>query len=409
MIHLKRLIEETSESSSSAKSAIIPREEEKSFVDAFSDPLCNLNLKETSEFVKALPMAATNAKSSSNNSRERRMEVPSTPGRPLFSFATPGSLLRKSVPSKWDDAEKWVISSPCHEQHFPPPHAAAESSEPAKVSKQLKHNGVPTEAVLKDKFTDNLYPPCNNFRFSDPTREGFLFGHSYSESVEGASAEVVSRVHHRDVGTEITPLGSLAATRCHTPIKISSPARHNTPYDMSGPLVACTTALDIAELKDCHFAKLRLSAQYGSLVPSWSSREEEEEVSKSLRHSETGRGRKSFAESRARIWEEEERTKSCERYQREEARVQAWVNLQHAKAEERSRKLEVKIQNMRSNLEEKLMKRMTMVQRRAEEMREAAQLQHSQEILRASEHAQKMRSQCYSRTSCGCFPCSNHI
>jgi len=83
---------------------------------------------------------------------------------------------------------------------------------------------------------------------------------------------------------------------------------------MSGSLIASNTAFDISELKNCHFAKLQLSAQYDSMVSEWSSREEEEaEVSKSLRHSDGG-GKKSFAETRASPWEDEQRTKICIRW-----------------------------------------------------------------------------------------------
>ncbi|XP_010937253.1 uncharacterized protein [Elaeis guineensis] len=429
------------------------------FADTFSDPLCKLNLKETSEFVKAFPVTTKSSSDcrgflevSAQRKREgmssvgqRRLETPSTPGRPVFSFS-PGYLSRKSIPSKWDDAEKWLINSSRHES----PAHGFKPSEPSRVSRQndvfhqkgdafyekprlseektltapvpsfygtvmpldpnAAFHGASSDVLLKDKFTDNVEPILPNFRYSEPTKESFLF----CETMKDAATEVASEVRRRDVGTEMTPLGSSTTSRCHTPIKSYSPARHNTPANTSGSLVPCNTSIDISELKDCHFAKLELSAQYDSMVATWSSREEEEEeVSKSLRHSEISGGRQSIAESRASTWEEEEKNKSCIRYQREEAKIQAWVSLQSAKAEAESRKLEVKIQKMRSTLEEKLMKRMGIVHRRAEEWRAAAQLQHSQQLQKASEQAKKMKSQPSShfsgRTSCGCFPCNNSL
>jgi hypothetical protein len=61
------------------------------------------------------------------------------------------------------------------------------------------------------------------------------------------------------------------------------------------------------------FAKLKLCNEFDVVAPNWNWKEEEEEdVSKSLRHFEMSR--KSFAESRACAWEEEERSKSCMRY-----------------------------------------------------------------------------------------------
>ncbi|KAG6525360.1 hypothetical protein ZIOFF_015316 [Zingiber officinale] len=425
------------------------------FADTLPDPLCKINLKETSEFVKALPVPSRFSvdsrsvllKSTSQRSKEglnlmgqRGVESPSTPYRAAISFS-PGHPYRKNVPSKWDDAEKWLISSSCHESPahltklrqsgvFPqkggsfeekkaPSSTVPSFDEPfMRVDPNLSSNKASTDVLLKDKFTDNVeQQPHSYFRYSEPSKEGFFFGSSYFVCKNDDTTAELMEPQRRDAGTEMTPLGSSMPTRCHTPIKSSSPARHNTPADRSGPLVPCSTSIAISELKDCHFAKLELGAQYHSVVSNWSSREEEEkEVSKSLRHLEITDGSKNIGAARAYAWEEDERKKSCIRYQREEARIQAWLNLQNAKAEAQSRKLEameiVKIQKMRSSLEEKLMKRMAIVHRKAEECRAAAQQQHLQQ-LRASEQTQKMKSQRNSHLSidkkCGCFPCKGQV
>ncbi|KAL5583367.1 hypothetical protein UlMin_015809 [Ulmus minor] len=433
------------------------------FVETFPDPLCKLNLKETSEFVKSFPMPNNGGESNLrrregvNLVAQRRVEAPSTPGRPVFTFSS-GNFPRKNFPSKWDDAEKWLISSSCHDS---PAHPIkpSESVKMAKQSDSFKHqmevfadksrvteekvskvvssfhcspsldhhnsvrsfNGVSvsTDVFLKDKFTDDVGPVFPNFRASEPTKEGFLFKNSVYETMIDAGTEMVQ---HKDVGTEMTPLGSSTTSRCHTPFKSSSPARHNTPANRSGPLGlghsnSTSSIIDIAQFQECHLAKLSLGSHYDSVTCNWSSREEEEEeISKSLRHFETGIGcQKNTPDVRAATaaWEDEEKTKCCLRYQREEAKIQAWLNLQNAKAEAQSRKLEVKIQKMRSNLEEKLMKRMAVVHRKAEEWRATAREQHSEQILKASEHAKKMmnkhhNSHISSQTSCGCFPCNNH-
>ncbi|XP_023889616.1 uncharacterized protein LOC112001670 [Quercus suber] len=447
------------------------------FVDTFPDPLCKLNLKETSDFVKSFPMAnnvtegrgflevSAQRKRDGVNSvtSQRRLEAPSTPGRPVFSFSTVGNHSRKSFPSKWDDAEKWLMSSSCHDS---PAHNNIKPSDSSKLIKQYcdnfkqqvdifaeksrvteekvskvvssfqgsaaasldQHNSftalngtsTSTDVLLKDKFTDDIEAILPNFRYSEPTKEGFLFKNSAGATMKDACTDVVHEVHHRDIGTEMTPLGSSTTSRCPTPFKSSSPARHNTPANRSGPLTlensssSTNSTIDISQLQECHLAKLQLGNQYDSVTSNWSSREEEEEqVSKSLRHFEEDNGcRKSVSDSRAAAWEEEEKTKCCLRYQREEAKIQAWVNLQNAKAEAQSRKLEVKIQRMKSNLEEKLMKRMAIVHRKAEEWRAAAQQQHSEQIEKASEQARKIISRHNSyfsgHSSCGCFPCNNH-
>ncbi|KAK9099630.1 hypothetical protein Syun_026675 [Stephania yunnanensis] len=413
------------------------------FGDTFQDPLCKLNLKETSEFVKSFPMQTQmnsllgtstvqgrkegmNSSSSSSSSSstsmavQRRLEAPPTPGRPVFCFSGSNNVPpRKSFPSKWDDAEKWLISSSSSSCHDSPAHVIKPTDQTStiarhsdvflqkgescaektrlveeKVSKAVRNFHGPvvhldppnssfssTEVTLKDKFTDNVEPVFPNFRYSEPAKEGFLFRNSACETMKDAATEVVPEVRHRDIES------------------------------------SNNTAINISELQECHLAKLELVTQFDSVVSNWSSREEEEEeVSKSLRHCETDIEcrKKITLDSRGSVWEEEERTKFCIRYQREEAKIQAWVNLQSAKAEAESRKLEVKIQKMRSNLEEKLMKRMAVVQRKAEEWRASAQQQHSLQNQRAAEQAQKMKNQqrhkaCLSdHTSCSCFPCNNH-
>ncbi|KAJ8756162.1 hypothetical protein K2173_024709 [Erythroxylum novogranatense] len=441
------------------------------FADTFQDPLCKLNLKESSEFVKSFPLPSNSIecrgflevstqrrREGVNSVTHRRFEAPPTPGRPVFSFSN-GNLPRRSFPSKWDDAEKWLISSSCHDS----PAHTIKTSESSKIHRQcesfkpqievfaeksrvteekisksissfrgsltLDHhhygssafNGATVSAdVLKDKFTDEVESVLPNLGYSEPSRQGFFFRNSANTTMRDAGTEVIHEVKLKDVGTDMTPLGSSTTSRCHTPFKISSPARHNTPTNMSGPLASvnynstCNT-IDISKLQDCHLAKLQIGSQYDSLTSNWSSREEEEEdISKSLRHFETGiASRKSISDSRAAAWEDEEKTKYCLRYQREEAKIQAWVNLQSAQAEAESRKLEVKIEKMRSNLEEKLMKRMAIVHRKAEEWRAAARVQHTEQIQKATEHAKRMISQhnlqLSSHSSCGCFPCrSNH-
>ncbi|XP_076915303.1 uncharacterized protein LOC143574604 [Bidens hawaiensis] len=231
---------------------------------------------------------------------------------------------------------------------------------------------------IVDKFSNEVLK-------LEPVSESFLFKETSIKS--------------RDIGTEMTAVGSSTTSRCPTPFKNLSPPRHNTPATRSGPL-AVMESLDI---KECHLAKLKKPDH----VLNWTSREEEEEdISKSLRHFEIGNEcRKSI--SGASNWEEEEKNNCCLRYQREEAKIQAWVDLQVANAEAQSRKLEVKIQKMRSKLEEKLMRKMTIVHRKADELRAAAQLEHTDKIQKVNEEAKKIVNlQCCGH-KCGCFPCNN--
>lgn len=172
-----------------------------------------------------------------------------------------------------------------------------------------------------DKFADDAELVFPNVRYSEPLKEAFLFQNTNDGTMKDKGTEVIREVKHRDFGTEMTPLASSTTSRCHTPFNSSSPARHNTPADRSGPLTALeqskntkgTPSVDISQLQECHFSKLQSGGQYDSVTTNWSSREEEEEeISKSLRHFETGSEcQKSVLESKGVGWEEEEKTKCC--------------------------------------------------------------------------------------------------
>lgn len=168
--------------------------------------------------------------------------------------------------------------------------------------------------VNADKFSDSVEPILPSFGTSKPTKEGFVLKNMTCETMKDACTEIVNEVQRKDVGTEMTPLGSSTTSRCHTPIKSSSPARHNTPASRSGSLPSGHSKSSNSTIDIAHFAKLQLGTSYDSVTSNWSSRkEEEEEISKSLRHSETGNGfQKNSPDSRAAAWEEEEK-KCCQR------------------------------------------------------------------------------------------------
>ena len=145
-----------------------------------------------------------------------------------------------------------------------------------------------------DKFADKV-EPASKYRSQE---HGSGHGHGKNERIppmKDAATEVRAEVQHRDMGTETTPLASSRTSRCHTPVKNASPVRHNTPSSHSG--LVNGSGIDMGELEKCHFAKLELQGlssgiQYTSVdksISNWSSREEEEEeVSKSLRHFDIG-------------------------------------------------------------------------------------------------------------------------
>lgn len=158
------------------KVGLFGRSKENPFEDSFPDPLCKLNLKETSEFVKSFP-TMTNGGSAhrrreqegSNSVTNRRLETPSTPGRPVFCFTSVGNLARKSFPSKWDDAEKWLISTSCHDSpaHTTTTTVKVSSSETSKTNRQcdnFKKQQVEDfsekSRVTEERVSNKAVPSC---------------------------------------------------------------------------------------------------------------------------------------------------------------------------------------------------------------------------------------------------------
>ncbi|KAI3729025.1 hypothetical protein L6452_17671 [Arctium lappa] len=90
----------------------------------------------------------------------------------------------------------------------------------ALLLKELKHQVF---NLIVDKFT-------NEVECLEPLSEGFVFR---DPSMVDVGTGVVDEVKSRDIGTEMTPLGSSTTSRCPTIFKSLSP--HNTPASRSAP------------------------------------------------------------------------------------------------------------------------------------------------------------------------------
>ncbi|KAK4383440.1 hypothetical protein Sango_2775700 [Sesamum angolense] len=96
---------------------------------------------------------------------------------------------------------------------------------------------------------------------------------------------------------------------------------------------------------------------------------------------------------RSASWEvSAETSKSISKIQREEAKITAWENLQKAKAEAAIRKLEMKLEKKRSSSMDKIMNKLRSAQKKAQEMRSSVlNNQAANQISRPSEKALSFR------------------
>ncbi|MQM12582.1 hypothetical protein Taro_045501 [Colocasia esculenta] len=112
--------------------------------------------------------------------------------------------------------------------------------------------------------------------------------------------------------------------------------------------------------------------------------------------------KKKAMESRASSWEVTETGKCVSK--REEAKITAWENLQKAKAEAEIRKLEMKLEKMRSSSMDKIFNKLRSAQRKAQEKRDAVASSKADQVARTAKKVPSCRKAQIGSLS-GCFTC----
>ncbi|XP_029124248.1 uncharacterized protein [Elaeis guineensis] len=107
----------------------------------------------------------------------------------------------------------------------------------------------------------------------------------------------------------------------------------------------------------------------------------------------------------AKSWEVADTGKSISKYKREEAKITAWENLQKAKAEAAIRKLEMKLEKKRSSSMEKILNKLRSAQRKAQEMRSAATASQASHIVRPTKRVSYFPKTGQISSLSGCFTC----
>lgn len=287
------------------------------------------------------------------------------------------SSLGKPAPSKWDDAQKWLVNLSRGEKI------------PAKAS--------PRNSNADDRRLIAPVPKRDYEEEYDEARYGADLapypasngGDKYvvetknvecdDQSVWGRNEAVVRAISLRDMGTEMTPIASKEPSRAATPIRTISPASSAT----SSPVAH------------------RTGRNTGS-SPTWREADEPGRASGSTGHvSREGRETddvkvkpaeiKNPLEARAAAWEEAERAKYMARYKREDVRIQAWENHQKTKAELEIRKVEAKVEQLKSRAEQKCKSRIAATRRVGEEKRAAAKAKLDSKAMKTSERADYIR------------------
>ncbi|GJM86959.1 hypothetical protein PR202_ga02864 [Eleusine coracana subsp. coracana] len=344
-------------------------------------------------------------------------------------FVLPFNNGRK-LPSKWEDAEKWIMS-PVSCDGFgrmsaPAPH----HRRPKSKSGPLGHpSGIPGayaavsplvpcfDGVLAaanfaahSPFSAGVLVPehGHNRDFSSGRGKGTDDGssrsysaekdpyilrsasiHAWTETLMEASAfaniqeeaaqddklqgqrEVISAISSpvikKDVATQMSPDDSISS---------SPKARHSCSSLPSGHLIKESNShMSKPEIRD-----VQVDDQI--TVTRWSKRHVTRGSDK--RSTNIIEWRKKTVETRAPSFDEKETERCISKCKREEAKITAWENLQKAKAEAAIRKLEMKLEKKRSSSMDKILGKLRSAQKKAQDMRSAVSTTEDQCGVRRS-------------------------
>ncbi|CAJ2677641.1 uncharacterized protein LOC123914323 isoform X2 [Trifolium pratense] len=324
------------------------------------------------------------------------------------------SLLRP-IPSKWNDAEKWIMNR----QHI----------QPRKNSVHGQANRLPTSmarVVPESGQANGKTPVLESFPQSKDLKEVDDVDLSCTTSIDDQTAiPGIRSVAMRDMGTEMTPVPSQEPSQTATPVGSATPIRSpissmpSTPR-RGGP---APTPLGYTTDEDRQFRnenskkqlseeemKIKTRREIAALgmqlgktsIAAWASKDDQGNTKSSVRDKDTQEQERIEFEKRAALWEEAEKSKHTARFKREEIKIQAWESQQKAKLEAEMRRTEAKVEQMRAQTHAKMVKKIAMARQRSEEKRAEAEARKNREAEKTAAQAEYIRQT-------GKLPYSNYI
>ncbi|XP_020236648.1 uncharacterized protein LOC109816166 [Cajanus cajan] len=331
----------------------------------------------------------------------------------------------RTMPSKWDEAERWICS---------PVSAYAESrSSHAQLQRRPKSISGPIVPPGVAAFYSNYSPVV-------PLRQGLVVRNLVvgSPFSTGVLAPVAVSVHHYDAH-DATVFGyennevllssmSTAPTCSQLPCDQSSHISQDEKHDetmneenLTSHSSRCdkgtqmspsetendahsspkSSATSVVDQQECHSPKLEVrdvQVDSQATIIRWSKRHATKLANKDSLHSKDSRA--ISAETQASCWENDEPNMDTSKIQREEAKIIAWENLQKAKAETAIRKLEMKLEKKRSSSMDKILNKLRRAQLKAESMRSSVPEQQGHQVSKCRVFSFSKYAQIWSPTSC---------
>ncbi|KAK7251043.1 hypothetical protein RIF29_33910 [Crotalaria pallida] len=347
---------------------------------------------------------------------------PSSMRRHTMAGLTPFSSGR-TMPSKWDEAERWIcspVSVPSsssgygynsrssHVAQFQrrpksisgpivPPAAVAYYSNYSPTSKGL----VVRNLMVGSPFSTGVLAPVVSVHHYDESHDAAVFGYDIDNGIQYSSSPVLNQ---KCVGTAHTcselQCDSLSSnpqdekhddgaqnedtvtsffSRCDKGTQMSSPETENDAH--SSPKSSANSVMD---QQDYHSPKLEVrdvQVDSQATLTKWSKRHAAKLTKKDSLHSK--HSIEYSIESKTSSWDVVESTLDTSKLQREEAKIVAWENLQKAKAEAAIRKLEMKLEKKKSSSMDKILNKLRRAQMKAENMRSSIPEHQSNQVSKA--------------------------
>ncbi|RWR72065.1 Remorin family protein [Cinnamomum micranthum f. kanehirae] len=305
--------------------------------------------------------------------------------------------LKKSTPSKWDDAQKWVVS-PSNGGDM-----SGAMTKPRASDAEDRRLIAPIHPKEKDYYTSGEEGGENGDSETTNQDEGETKKIDCSDSFWRAdnpledTLPALRSVCLRDMGTEMTPIASQEPSRTGTPLRATTPSLRSPISSRSSTPGRCRQG---SQARESYQTSLKSSESKSEAIlfsktppNSWSNREREvPDAHKIFVNSNLDQpGQPNSLETRAMAWDEAERAKYMARYKREEVKIQAWENHEKRKAEKEMKRIELKADRLKSRAQERLTNKLSSTRRIAEEKRANAEAKLNERAARTSERADYIR------------------
>uniref|UniRef100_A0A0D3HWP6 Remorin C-terminal domain-containing protein n=1 Tax=Oryza barthii TaxID=65489 RepID=A0A0D3HWP6_9ORYZ len=295
---------------------------------------------------------------------------------PPPAVAVVGGTFFRQVPSKWNDAEKWLAGR--HVVHSNPIFSKKAAAAAAAVSGRASASSSPPSVASRQRQQKRL-----------------------RVSSEAAAVSM------RDVGTEMTPMASKEQSRSGTPAGAATPSLSPLCSVPTSPRGAASASSASSE-RELQIRTRReiaaLGLQLGKMnIASWASKDDDDELPhaspekrprpRPRPHSGDGGGeaKKREFEARAMAWQETHKCKLALRFQRKEVKIQEWESCQKAKFEAKMRHAEVQAEQMKARAKQKLSRRLSALSHKAEGKQARVEARRSRQAARLARQVHRIR------------------